>query len=166
MMIAEVEGRPFPEFYFEPTGLAIEPGDTVTFVAVTPHHTVTAYHAQQGKPMRVPEGVGPFSSPVIPVGETWSYTFDVPGVYDVWCAPHEVFGMAMRIVAGEATGPGASVIEAFGPMAVEGSAAAVLNSAPMRPEAIQSAGAVSWTDVPDQAKVLPPFLQNVELPGE
>lgn len=164
LLIQEVEGSPFPQFFFEPSGLAIEPGDTIEFVAATPHHTVTAYHPRQGKPQRVPDGVGPFSSPVIPVGTSWSYTFDTPGVYDVWCAPHELFGMVMRIVVGEASGPGATVIEEFGPMAVEGSAAAVLNSGPMRPEAILASGAVSWSDVPAEAKVLPPFLQNVEMP--
>ena len=95
MYIMPVEGRPIPEFYFEPTGLYLEPGDTVTFVADTPHHTATAYHAQHVKTQRVPEGVEPFSSPVIPVGQSWEYTFDTPGVYDLWCGPHEQYGMAM-----------------------------------------------------------------------
>ena len=33
-----------PEFYFEPTGLALKPGQTVRFRALTPHHTGTASH--------------------------------------------------------------------------------------------------------------------------
>lgn len=162
LLIREVEGRTFPAFYFEPTGLHVQPGDTVRFVAATPHHTVTAYHPAQGKPLRVPEGVPPFSSPVIPVGETWSYTFDTPGVHDVWCAPHEIFGMVMRIVVGAPTGPGAEPITEMGPMAVEGTAAMVLNDRALAPDAIVSAGRVSWDEVPAEKKALPPFLQDVE----
>ena len=71
MLIEEVEGRPVPEFFFEPVGLFINPGDTVRFVAPTPHHTVTAYHELQGKVQRVPEGAEPFSSPMIPIGGFW-----------------------------------------------------------------------------------------------
>src|SRR5690554_1166016 len=32
LLSRRVEGKPTPEFYFEPTGLYIEPGDTVRFV--------------------------------------------------------------------------------------------------------------------------------------
>lgn len=71
-------------------------------------HTVTTYHELQGKLQRVPDGVEPFSSPMVPVGHTWEYTFTVPGVYDVFCGPHEMYGMVMRIVVGEVTGPGAT----------------------------------------------------------
>src|SRR5690554_4631706 len=76
LIIEPVEGQPIPEFYFEPTGLFIQPGDTINFNAQSPHHTVTAYHPLQGKPQRVPEGVEPFSSPMIPIGQSWSYTFE------------------------------------------------------------------------------------------
>ena len=159
LLIQPVDGRPFPEFFFEPTGLFIEPGDTVRFVAVTPHHTVTAYHPGHGYPQRVPDGVGPFSSPVIPVGETWEYTFATPGVYDIWCAPHEVFGMVMRIVVGEATGPATTPA----PMDM-GTAAMVLNDPALAPERIVVNGSVSWTELADASKALPPFLQNVQMP--
>lgn len=43
--VMPVEGRPIPEFFFQPTGLYVEPGDTVRFIADTPHHTATTYHA-------------------------------------------------------------------------------------------------------------------------
>jgi plastocyanin len=87
MHIEEVEGRPVPMFYFEPVGLLIQPGDTVTFVAASPHHTATAYHAEHVKSHRVPDGVEPFGSPIVPIGQSWSYTFTVPGTYDLWCGP-------------------------------------------------------------------------------
>ena len=98
------EGSQIPEFFFEPTGLAVEPGDTVKFDYVTPHHTVTAYHSAFGYHPRVPEGTPPFSAPVLPAGGYWLYTFEREGVYDYHCGPHEVFGHVGRIVAGSAKG--------------------------------------------------------------
>ncbi|SDK37286.1 hypothetical protein [Natronorubrum texcoconense] len=109
-MIRPREDHEIPEFFFEPTGLYVEPGDTVQFRLVTPHHTVTAYHPAQGQLPRVPDDVPPFSSPVLPVNAYWLYTFEQPGVYDMHCGPHEIFGHVMRIVAGEATGPGAEPV--------------------------------------------------------
>lgn len=152
LLITPVEGQPIPQFYFEPAGLFIEPGDTVRFIADTPHHTVTAYHPLQGKEQRVPDGVEPFSSPVLPIGETWDYTFDVPGVYDLWCGPHESYGMAMRVVVGEATGPGAEPPSDFGPEGTFGVAGQVLSDPALDPENIIEQGAVSWGDVSDEAK--------------
>jgi plastocyanin len=84
-----------PYFYYEPTGLAVEPGDVVQFTGVT------AYHPGHGFQRRVPEGVPPFSSPVLSAGGAWFYAFDEPGVYDVYCGPHHVLGMVMRIVVGD-----------------------------------------------------------------
>lgn len=155
LIIEGVEGRPIPEFYFQPVGLFIEVGDTVRFNAVTPHHTVTAYHPQQGKPQRVPEGVEPFSSPVIPVGESWEYTFTVPGIYDVWCAPHENYGMAMRVVVGEASGPAAEASDDFSPGGTYGAAGMVLNDPALDPQRIIDAGSVLWDEISDEAKAMP-----------
>ncbi|USZ69625.1 hypothetical protein NGM10_07815 [Halorussus salilacus] len=98
---------PIPEFVFEPTGLYLEPGDTVRFSYESPHHTVTAYHPEFGYVPRVPEGVPPFSAPPLPVGGYWLYTFEQEGVYELHCAPHEIFGHAMRIVVGSPSGPAA-----------------------------------------------------------
>lgn len=98
---------PTPEFLFDPTGLSIEPGDTVRFSYESPHHTVTAYHPAFGYLQRVPDEVPPFSAPALPQGGYWLYTFEQPGVYDLHCAPHEIFGHAMRLVVGSASGPGA-----------------------------------------------------------
>ncbi|WP_246084365.1 cupredoxin domain-containing protein [Salinadaptatus halalkaliphilus] len=109
----ETEPRPdraVPEFFFEPTGLYIQPGETVQFRLVSPHHSVTAYHPALGIQQRVPDGVPPFSSPVLPVEASWLYTFDQPGVYDLHCGPHELFGHVVRLVVGEATGPGAEPV--------------------------------------------------------
>lgn len=155
LLIRPVEGQPIPEFYFEPSGLYIEPGDTVRFVAATPHHTVTAYHTLQGKQQRVPDGVEPFSSPVLPIGTSWEYTFTIPGVYDLWCAPHEQYGMAMRIVVGEASGPGAEPPTDFGPEGTFGAAGSVLLDPALNPANIIAKGRVSWDDISPDSKVAP-----------
>lgn len=151
------EGGELPEFYFEPVGLHIQPGDTVRFVAATPHHNVVAYHAQQGKVQRVPEGVPPFSSPTLPIGDVWEYTFDTEGTYDLWCAPHELLGMAMRVVVGEPGGPAEEPVTDFGPMGVLGASGTVLNDPALASANIVGAGSVSWTEVDPASKVPPPI---------
>lgn len=164
MFIEEVEGEPFPEFYFEPTGIYVEPGDTIRFIADSPHHTVTAVHEGHGFPTRVPEGVGPFSSPVIPIGQTWEYTFDEPGVYDLVCMPHFLFAMGMRVVVGEASGPAAEPIPE---QAAQGEAAPVivlLNAPALAPDRIIEEGTVSWSEIDDEHKTIPAFLEGVEVP--
>lgn len=155
LIIEPVEGSPIPEFYFEPAGLFIEPGDTINFIAQSPHHTVTAYHPLQGKPLRVPEGVEPFSSPMIPVGSSWSYTFDTPGVYDVWCGPHESYGMVMRIVVGEASGPAMAQPDDFGPEGTYGAAGTVLLDPALDANRIIDVGSVSWSEISAESKAGP-----------
>ena len=143
------------EFYFEPVGLHIEPGDTVRFIGVTPHHAVTAYHAQHGKAHRVPDGVPPFSSPIVAVTETWDYTFDIEGTYDLWCGPHEAWGMAMRVVVGEPGGPAEELVVDFSPEGAFGAAGTVLNDAALTSANIVSAKQVAWEEVSDEAKIQP-----------
>lgn len=88
-------------FHFAPLGLHVEPGDVVRFEIQSPDHTITAYHAGHGRQQRVPDDAKPFSSPIITPGGYWLYRFDEPGIYDINCAPHEFFGMVMRIVVGD-----------------------------------------------------------------
>lgn len=173
------EGAPIPEFYFRPTGLAVEPGDTVRFASVTTHHTVTAYHPGFGNERRVPEGVPPFTSPVLVEGDYWLYTFEREGVYDVNCAPHEAFGMVARIVVGtgDATGQrtatgnetatrdrqsegtqdaatppsDGTAAEARPPLFT---AALVLGDEALTPEAIRQSGTVGWDDIAAENKRL------------
>lgn len=89
LLIQPVEGRVIPEFYFEPVGLFIEPGDTVRFMAVT---------------------------------------------------PHESYGMAMRIVVGEASGPGVEPSADFSPEGTFATAGTVLNAPALDAQSIIDAG--------------------------
>lgn len=159
--------RPLPDFYFEPTGLAVESGDIVQFTLSSPDHTVTAYHPDIGRQRRVPEGVPVFSSPVLADETFWLYRFDEAGVYDLLCAPHEIFGMVMRIVVdgseedfGEESEP-----DHRGP---ELTADLVLNDEALDPDYIAEQGEVHWEEVDDESKRLlvdfeePPIEEELE----
>lgn len=98
-------GVEFGAFHFEQAGLHVEAGDIVNFALEAPDHTITSLHPGLGRQQRVPDGVPWFSSPVIAKDGFWLYQFDTPGVYDMVCAPHEVLGMAMRIVVGDTLEP-------------------------------------------------------------
>jgi plastocyanin len=84
--------------HFEPNGLHVSSGDVVQFTFESPDHTVTPYHPGHGYQRRVPENVPPFSSPVVNAEGAWLYRFEEPGLYDLFCAPHHVFGMCGRVV--------------------------------------------------------------------
>lgn len=91
-------------FHYDPAGLVVEPGDLVLFNAETPDHSVSAYHELHGRQNRVPEGVGPMTSPMVPVGGFWIAHFETEGVYDLYCPPHQLFGMVMRVVVWDGSG--------------------------------------------------------------
>ena len=168
---------PFPEWYFEPVGLYVEPGDTVEFDMVSHFHTVTAYHPDMGYTQRVPDGVGPISSPVLWEGSYFLYTFEEPGVYDLMCLPHEFAGMVIRVVVGEATGPGAEPVddpqylEQFphpaDPTPPDWLAATVLQDDVMDPENIIDREMVFWDeDLDPESKTFPMELLMPPMGGE
>ncbi|WP_418280443.1 plastocyanin/azurin family copper-binding protein [Halorubrum sp. DTA98] len=173
------------DFFFQPTGLHVEPGDVIKFVFETPDHTVTSYHPAFGMQRRVPPGVDPFSSPILgwdprslpddidmppaehggdeaaengdgddadamsaPTPSTWLYAFETPGVYDLECAPHEGFGMAMRVVVGtkSETAFETSAAEDLPPPRTGpvGFSRVVLTDPNLEPESILDTGRVEW----------------------
>ena len=90
------------DFYFDPPGLLIRPGDEVEWVwreITVDGHTTTAYHPAYGKEQRIPQTAEPWDSSIITEMEvTFARTFTVPGLYDYYCLPHEYFGMVGRLV--------------------------------------------------------------------
>ncbi|THV20193.1 pseudoazurin [Peteryoungia ipomoeae] len=78
---------------FEPAGLKIAPGDSVTFIPTDKGH-----NAEVIKGM-IPEGAAEFKGKM---NEQIKVTFDVPGLYGVKCAPHVGMGMVAAIVVGDA----------------------------------------------------------------
>ncbi|WP_269499187.1 plastocyanin/azurin family copper-binding protein [Castellaniella sp. S9] len=86
--------------WFRPRGLRLKAGQTVHWVNRDTGnvHTATAYHPDNGKPLRIPRGATPWNSDYLLPGESFAVTFEIPGVYDYFCLPHEHAGMVGRIV--------------------------------------------------------------------
>jgi plastocyanin len=101
--------------WFDPIGVLIEPGQTVRWVNAANVHTSTAYHpANDGHALRIPEAAEPWDSGyLVEPGDSFEVTLRVPGVYDYFCAPHEIAGMVGRIIVGEPSGPGALPFDYF-----------------------------------------------------
>lgn len=89
--------------WFVPLGLAVESGATIRFVNrdAGNSHTATAYHPDiLERSQRIPNGAQPWDSDLLLPGEEYKITLTVPGVYDLYCQPHEHAGMVARIVVG------------------------------------------------------------------
>ncbi|MDR9419919.1 plastocyanin/azurin family copper-binding protein [Gracilimonas sp.] len=85
---------------FEPVVLQIQPGDVIRFEVVEGLHTVTAYHPDNRRPLRIPETAQSFDSDLLRAGDIWLLKLDKEGVYDYFCLPHERMGHAGRIISG------------------------------------------------------------------
>lgn len=139
-----------PEFYFDPVGLAIDAGDVVRFEFHSPDHAVAAFHEAFGRTHRAPENAEPISSPMMEVGTYWLCQFDEPGVWDIYCPPHEFLGMGMRLVVDEASGP---AIDPADPdyegaeRPPEPALAATFNAETLAPDNILDESSVPWDDI-------------------
>ena len=99
--------------YFDPIGVHIAPGDTVRWIQMSGFHSVTAYHpANDNHELRIPRTAQPWDSDILlgqfpKANATFDRVFNVSGVYDYFCKPHELAGMVGRIVVGQpGDGPG------------------------------------------------------------
>jgi len=92
--------------WFKPRGLLIPKGTTVRWINSDKgnSHTITAYHPDNGKSNRIPNAADPWDSGYIMPGNDYEHTFDVEGVYDYFCIPHEQAGMVGRIIVGDVPG--------------------------------------------------------------
>ncbi|MCL6642148.1 MAG: hypothetical protein K6T71_02335 [Candidatus Bipolaricaulota bacterium] len=115
--VAETAPRVFVveirDHYFDPPGLSLRPGDRVIWVlkenAQGDGHTVTAYHPSQDRPLRIPPGAPPWNSGLMTqIGQSYSYLFALPGVYDYLCVLHEQQGMVGRVRVGSAASSSAT----------------------------------------------------------
>jgi plastocyanin len=148
---------------YHPNGLHVAPGAVVLYSAETPDHAVAAFHPGHGRQRRVPADAPPISSPMPPAGGYWLYRFEREGVYDLYCPPHQTFGMVGRVVVhdGEGEVPSLDVAETGRPPTPENalprvlggldpnvpSSAAALASDLLDPERIVDEGAVPWAAV-------------------
>ncbi|WP_135830680.1 plastocyanin/azurin family copper-binding protein [Halorussus halobius] len=98
----EVEMGPDATNLFEPEIAHVEPGGTVTWTNVSRNHSATAYHPDNDDPRRVPEDGDSWDTGVIREnGKSSAHTFEVPGVYDYYCIPHESLAMVGTVVVGD-----------------------------------------------------------------
>ncbi|MGI9229180.1 MAG: plastocyanin/azurin family copper-binding protein [Gammaproteobacteria bacterium] len=76
---------------FNPDIVYIQPGDTVGFINMTSHNSVS-------EDALLPEGAEPWRSEL---GANLKLTLEIEGVYPYVCEPHIGFGMVGVIVVGE-----------------------------------------------------------------
>lgn len=96
-------------YYFDPVGLAVEAGASVTWENVAGSHSSTAYVEDnpQAEVRRIPDDAEGWNSETLSEeGATFSHTFDVEGTYDYYCIPHKSLEMVGRVVVGEPSGLG------------------------------------------------------------
>jgi plastocyanin len=85
---------------YVPASITVAKGTTVTWQNVgSVAHTVTDDPSKAVNPADavLPSGAQPFDSGLINGGQSWSYTFTVPGAYTYFCIPHELLGMVGKI---------------------------------------------------------------------
>jgi plastocyanin len=88
------------EYHFSPHVVWVEPGGSVTFVDESGHYSATAYHADNDSPTRMPDDAESWDSGLLGAGEEFERSFDVEGVYDYYCRPHESEGMLGSVIVG------------------------------------------------------------------
>lgn len=102
--LIEMKGTPRSEaVWFTPVGLAVAPGTTIPFGNRDPgnSHTATTYHPDiLDRLQRIPDPAQAGDSGQLLPGEEYEVRLTVPGVYDLYCQPHEHAGMVARIVVG------------------------------------------------------------------
>ena len=97
----------YTDLYFDPIGLYIEPGETVSFELVSGAHSATAYHPDNEGALdrRIPRRAPSWNTDVFNKGGTFrNITFETQGTHDYYCIPHK-YRMIGRIVVGEPGGP-------------------------------------------------------------
>jgi plastocyanin len=97
------------DFFYEPTGLHVQPGDVVRFQFPTPDHNVVGMHPAYGMRRRVPLGVDAFSSPLLGFDPN-----SIPGdMVDPPAVPGEGGGEGGGGPAGNATATAGTTTEAM-----------------------------------------------------
>jgi len=102
---ADVVAGPNSDAVFEPAELTVAVGDTVTWGFASAGHNVSCRPADSER-VELPDDADPFASygpsespqgSLVPRGETYEHTFDVPGEYAYVCIPHVGRGMVGTI---------------------------------------------------------------------
>ena len=102
--------------YFDPVGLYLEPGDSVTFITKSGNHSATAYHKGNiyAETNRIPKDAAAWGSKVLQKGESYEHTFEAVGTHDYYCIPHKTLGMIRRIIVEKPGGPAEGIMPSDG----------------------------------------------------
>jgi plastocyanin len=99
---------------FDPVGLLLQPGQTVRWICDANVHTTTAYCPKNDNhSLRIPTDAKPWASDFLLPGQHFEVQLTVEGVYDYYCAPHEMAGMVGRLIVGHPGGPGTISFDYF-----------------------------------------------------
>lgn len=93
----EVTVGPGGDFRFAPSGFEIAVGDTVRWQWDSAGHNVRPNAMPDGADWPGTEGG---DSTTFSAGHTYSYTFEVAGSYEYYCAPHRSAGMTGTFTVG------------------------------------------------------------------
>ena len=99
---------------FDPVGVILQPGQVVRWICDSNVHTTTAYSPKNDNhSLRIPETAASWASDFLQPGQAFEVKFTVEGVYDYYCAPHEMAGMVGRLIVGKPVGPGSLPFDYF-----------------------------------------------------
>lgn len=108
---------------------------------------MTAYHEDNDKPHRVPEGAAAFDSGTLEAGKTFEHTFETPGVHNYYCTPHVGLGMVgLVVVDAPQGGPGTTDPASDLSGAAAEHLSMQLNAAGIDGGSGEAAAGYSWTD--------------------
>ncbi len=99
---------------FDPVGALVQPGQAVRWICDANVHTTTAYGpTNDNHSLRIPKEAQPWASDFLLPAQRFEVKLTVEGVYDYYCAPHEMAGMVGRLIVGNPSGPGALPFDYF-----------------------------------------------------
>jgi plastocyanin len=99
---------------FDPVGVLLQPGQTVRWICDANVHTTTAYSPKNDNhSLRIPKEGESWASDFLLPGQRFEVKLTAEGVYDYFCAPHEIAGMVGRLIVGRPIGPGALPFDYF-----------------------------------------------------
>lgn len=96
-------------YAYSPASLTIQVGDTVTWTNhdQAPHNVVTT------------SGPASFESPLLATGESWSFTFTVPGTYSYYCSVHPDMRAQVTVQPAETQEPAPAPVQTEAPAPAE-----------------------------------------------
>ena len=89
---------PDNQLIFEPDSLTVSPGTEVTWEWESDTHNIVVENQPEDASWEGTEGG---SNNLFDTGYVYSYTFETPGTYEYYCAPHRAQGMAGEIIVEE-----------------------------------------------------------------